>query len=108
MANTKRIGTFTLGLRPKRARKVRRALRLKSTRRIARWISAGKRRSLNRFAEAEAVVTDPHVVRLAWADTFGRPTRADISWLGRTATIDARVLQFPHRANDQPSVPVLR
>jgi hypothetical protein len=94
--------------------------------RIVRWIGAGNRRSAKPVAaevsEAPeaADVLENCVIRLSWADTFGRPARRDPAGYGLSAPIDAQVLRFqsrpsseaarpaPRRAAAQPAVPVLR
>ena len=91
-------------------------LRPKTTDRVVRWIGVGKRR-LEQVEDAEAEAFGPHVVRLSWADTFGRPVRVDTSGVGQTAATGAQVLQLrrpseiadaPRRPVNQPPVPVLR
>jgi hypothetical protein len=83
--------------------------------RIVRWIGAANRKA-PRPAE-EPAAADNRVIKLSWADTFGRPGRAEP---GRSEPAPAQVLPFlgrrsetapraaPCRAADQPPVPVLR
>ncbi|MEE7505014.1 hypothetical protein ACLBXO_09420 [Methylobacterium sp. C33D] len=83
--------------------------------RIVRWIGAANRKA-PRPAEA-AAPADDRVIKLSWADTFGRPGRGEP---GRSAPGSAQVLPFqgrrsetapratPRRSADQPPVPVLR
>lgn len=120
MATTKRVSRSDRGHRTKTAPRVPRMLRSKSARRIVRWIGAGRRRPSKQGADTKSELAQTNVIRLSWADALGRPTRVDISWLGRPRTIDAQVLRFRHRtqigdapsvahgAIDQPSRPILR
>ena len=82
-----------------------------------RWISAGNRKAPPPAEETTSAAPDCHVIKLSWADTFGRPSRAEP---GRPAPGPAQVLPFQgrrsetaprstrRRAADQPPVPVLR
>ena len=77
-----------------------------------------RNRKAQRSAEDTAPASaDNRVIKLSWADTFGRPSRAEP---GRPAPGPAQVLPFQgrrsetaprstrRRAADQPPVPVLR
>ncbi|MDH3030288.1 hypothetical protein [Methylobacterium fujisawaense] len=93
------------------------ALRRGREHRIVRWISAGNRKAPSPAEETTSAAPDCHVIKLSWADTFGRPDRAA---LGRSVPGPAQVLPFQsrkaesapspgsRRAADQPPVPVLR
>ncbi|MBE7203200.1 MAG: hypothetical protein INR70_36135 [Parafilimonas terrae] len=90
--------------------------------RVTRWIGAGPRKAPLPGAEpADANPAGPlmlgQVIKLSWADTFGRPARPDLGRLFRSDPMTAQVLPFrsredrqaaPHRGGDQPFVPVLR
>lgn len=89
--------------------------------RIVRWIgAAGRRASKPAGTEAPDPAEAPatFVIRLSWAETFGRPARPDPAGSGPSV---AQVLPFQghpsggartppprRRAVVQPSVPVLR
>lgn len=96
MSNTKRISVSARVHRAKNAREDWCPLRPKSADRVVRWIGTGKRRQPERADEPKAEVSDPHIVRLSWADTFGRPPRAAIQVLGQAAA-NVQVLQFQRR-----------
>jgi hypothetical protein len=93
--------------------------------RIVRWIGAGNRKPVKDAEDAASRVPEGRVIKLSWADTFGRPARPGPAGLVRSITTPAQVLPFreradriagqpadgqsaPPRAADQPSVPVLR
>ncbi|MCJ2088968.1 hypothetical protein MKK88_23725 [Methylobacterium sp. E-005] len=88
--------------------------------RVTRWIGAGHRKAGLPSAEAAdpVVRTMPgQVIKLSWADTFGRPARPDFGPLFRSDPATAQVLPFrsrearqaaPPQDGDQPFVPVLR
>lgn len=93
--------------------------------RIVRWIGAGNRRPLKDAEDAASRVPEGRVIKLSWADTFGRPARPGPAGLVRSITTPAQVLPFRDRADriegqpadrqsatpraaDQPFVPVLR
>ncbi|MGH1587547.1 hypothetical protein ACRBEV_03275 [Methylobacterium phyllosphaerae] len=88
--------------------------------RIVRWIGAANRKANKRTEDSVSATPEApkaHIIKLSWADTFGRPGRVDA---GRSGAIPAAVLPFesrktrsapqptPRRAADQPPVPVLR
>ncbi len=90
---------------------------------IARWIGAAGRKPGQPGADAAfgvpaGEVPAGQVIKLSWADTFGRPARPDLGRSLRTAPETAQVLPFQgpadrtasasRRGGDQPSVPVLR
>jgi hypothetical protein len=88
--------------------------------RIVRWIGAGGGRPPEVAAAPLAEAPAGQLIRLSWADTFGRPVRPQPPAFIRSAPAVAEVLPFPsrtgtgaalaasRRAGDQPSVPVLR
>ncbi len=85
--------------------------------RIVRWIGAANRKAQRSAEDTAPASADNRVIQLSWADTFGRPSRAEP---GRPAPGPAQVLPFQgrrsetaprstrRRAADQPPVPVLR
>ncbi|MCJ2069129.1 hypothetical protein MKK75_09995 [Methylobacterium sp. J-030] len=97
-------------------------LRRGADKRVTRWIGAGQRKAA--LAGAEPMGADPvaqprlgQVIKLSWADTFGRPARTDLGLLFRSVPMTAQVLPFQsrmdrqsaaRRGGDQPFVPVLR
>ena len=86
--------------------------------RIVRWIGAGSSKPPEVGAAPLAEAPEGQLIRLSWADTFGRPVRPQPPAFIRSAPAAATVLPFPNRARaalaaspqagDQPSVPVLR
>ncbi|SDA24316.1 hypothetical protein SAMN02799622_03368 [Methylobacterium sp. UNC378MF] len=97
------------------------ALRRGREHRIVRWIGAANHKAPKHAGEPaeEPASASPEtrVIKLSWADTFGRPGRTE---RGRSAPGSAQVLPFQsrkgetvprsalRRAADQPPVPVLR
>ncbi|MCJ2049359.1 hypothetical protein [Methylobacterium sp. J-070] len=88
--------------------------------RIVRWIGAGHRNPSKPDAEAASGAPEGRLIKLCWADTFGRPARPNPAGFSWSAPAPAQVLPFrslrdrcepqpsPCRAADQPPVPVLR
>jgi hypothetical protein len=97
-------------------------LRRGAGKRVTRWIGAGQRKAPLPGAEpADESQAGPlmlgQVIKLSWADTFGRPARPDPGRFFRSDPMTAQVLPFrsredrraaPPRCGDQPFVPVLR
>ncbi|MCJ2019020.1 hypothetical protein [Methylobacterium sp. E-065] len=93
------------------------ALRRGADKRVTRWIGAGQRKVAQSDAEPADPVTPGEVIKLSWADTFGRPARPDLGRWFRSDPMTAQVLPFRSRADrqtvarrdtDQPFVPVRR
>ncbi|MGT2486313.1 hypothetical protein ACU4GA_10845 [Methylobacterium oryzae CBMB20] len=115
------ISDKTDGIRPNRKRSeadLPPVLRRGREHRIVRWIGAAGRKAPRPAAEDTApAAADNRVIKLSWADTFGRPGRTEP---GRPDPGPAQVVAFPgrrseappraapRRAADQPPVPVLR
>jgi hypothetical protein len=88
--------------------------------RIVRWIGAAQRRPSPSVETTPSAAPEASVIRLSWADTYGRPVRPAPAGLGRSAPISAQVLPFQARSTGdttrpaqrrdagQPPVPVLR
>ena len=70
------------------------ALRRGTGKRAARWVSADQHVG----SEQTGVVPAGQVIKLSWADTFGRPARPDFGLAFRSAPITAQVLPFRDRA----------
>ncbi|WP_342110412.1 hypothetical protein [Methylobacterium sp. SI9] len=95
-------------------------LRRGPDKRVTRWIGAGHRKPAQPGAEPAGTIVQAmpgQVIKLSWADTFGRPARPDPGQGFRSHPITAQVLPFQRRSDrqdtapcggDQPSVPVLR
>jgi len=74
-------------------------LRRASDKRVARWIGPAHRKAGLPGAEQAAVVPAGQVIKLSWADTFGRPARPDFGLAFRSAPATAQVLPFRDRAS---------
>ncbi|SDN30152.1 hypothetical protein SAMN05216360_107121 [Methylobacterium phyllostachyos] len=74
-------------------------LRRGSEKRDARWIGPAYRTAAPPGVEQAAVVPAGQVIKLSWADTFGRPARPDFGLAFRSAPISAQVLPFRDRAS---------
>ncbi|MGH1570619.1 hypothetical protein ACRAWG_08065 [Methylobacterium sp. P31] len=111
------------GIRPSRRAfepEVPPVLRRGRKHRIVRWIGAGQRRTSQPVEDSPSAAPETSVIRLSWADTFGRPVRPVPAGLGRSAATSAQVLPFRSRSTGdkkrpaqrreagQPPVPVLR
>lgn len=105
-------------------------LRRAADKRTARRIGTGPRETARPGMESAGDGPTAHrmtaramrgqVIKLSWADTFGRPTRADLGRAVHAPASAAQVLPFRNRAGredsqpgtprggDQPPVPVLR
>jgi hypothetical protein len=92
-------------------------LRRGADKRVTRWIGAGQRKGALSGAEPSGPMMPGQVIKLSWADTFGRPARPDLGRWFRSDPMTAQVLPFRSRADrqsaarrdaDQPFVPVLR
>jgi hypothetical protein len=93
---------------------------LRRGKRAERWIGSGQRKSpaANRADDSAAEALSGRVIKLRWADTFGRPARPDPARWGQPDPVSAQVLLFQSPADgsdrtrrgaaDQPFVPVPR
>lgn len=97
-------------------------MRRGADKRVTRWIGASQRKAALSGAEPRDAGTTAQampgqVIKLRWADTFGRPARPDLGQPFQSDPMTALVLPFRSRADrrtaaprggDQPFVPVLR